>query len=308
MSDKTNNKPTYELSYQSITTILDSLDALVYVADIDTYELLYINKYGRDICGDIQGKICWKSLQIGQDGPCSFCTNDRLLDKNGNPTGVHIWEFQNTIDKHWYQCRDNAITWVDGRLVRMEIATNISERKLAEEELKTSKELAEEMALKDELTGLCNRRAFFNQGNLTFKQAARFKHPISVIMMDIDHFKNINDNYGHSAGDKILRAIAKRLQNMMREVDIVGRMGGEEFAFILPETDVDEAINLANRLKLEIENIAVTHKEQTIKTTASFGICSRPIKNETLETLLTKADDALYLAKRNGRNQVKIHS
>ena len=309
MSDKTNNnKPTYKLSYQSITTILDSLDASVYVADMDTYELLYINKYGRDIFGDIQGKICWKSLQEGQNGPCSFCTNDRLLDKNGKPTGTYVWEFQNTIDKRWYQCRDQTITWVDGRLVRMEIATDITERKLAEEELKIAKKLAEELALKDELTGLNNRRAFFDQGNHVFKQAVRFEHPISVIMMDIDYFKNINDSYGHSAGDKVLQSITKLLKDMIREVDIAGRMGGEEFAFILAETDIDEAIKLAERLKLKVENTTVEYKEQTIQITASLGICSCSVKNETLETLLTKADDALYIAKRNGRNQIKIYS
>ena len=203
MPNKTNDdKKIYDLSYRSIATILDSLDALVYVADMDTYELLYVNKYGRDIWGEIQGETCWKSLQEGQDGPCSFCDNDRLLDKSGNPTGVYVWEFQNTVDKHWYQCRDQAITWVDGRLVRMEIATDITERKQAEEELKTAKNLAEELAKKDVLTGLNNRRAFFDQGKHIFKQAIRFEHPISVIMMDIDHFKKINDTYGHSAGDK----------------------------------------------------------------------------------------------------------
>ena len=310
MLDKTNDsdKLAHDLSYHSIATILDSLDALVYVADMDTYELLYINKYGRDIFGDIQGKICWKSLQEGQDGPCSFCTNDRLLDNNGKPTGAYVWEFQNTIDKRWYQCRDQAITWVDGRLVRMEIATDITERKLAEEELKAAKQLADELALKDALTGLNNRRAFFDQGSHIFKQAVRFKHPISVIMMDIDYFKNINDNYGHSAGDKVLEAIATVIKDMIREVDIAGRMGGEEFAFILTETDADEAINLAERLKLEVENTTVEYKEQTIQITASLGICSCPVKNETLETLLTKADEALYIAKRNGRNQVKICS
>jgi len=310
MPDKTNGNKELsdELSYHSIATILDSLDALVYVADMDTYELLYINKYGRDIFGDIQGKICWKSLQEEQDEPCSFCTNDQLLDDNGKPTGVYVWEFQNTIDKRWYQCRDQAITWVDGRLVRMEIATDITERKLAEEELKIAKHLADELALKDELTGLNNRRAFFDQGDHVFKQAIRFEHPISIIMMDIDYFKNINDSYGHSAGDKVLETIAAVIKDIIREVDIVGRMGGEEFAFVLTETDADEAINLAERLKLEIKKTAIEYKGQTIQVTASLGICSCPVKNETLETLLTKADDALYIAKRNGRDQVKAYN
>ena len=123
-----------EESYRSIATILDSLDALVYVADMQTYELLFVNEYGKTIWGDIQGKICWKALQTDQDGPCPFCTNDRLLDEFGVPAGVHVWEFQNTVNKRWYQCRDQAIRWTDGRFVRLEIATDITDRKRAEED------------------------------------------------------------------------------------------------------------------------------------------------------------------------------
>ena len=163
-------KQLYDLS---IATILDSIDALVYVADMDTYELIFINKYGRDIWGDIQGKICWQTLQGGRDGPCEFCTNDRLIDKDGKPTGVHVWEFQNTVNKCWYQCRDEAVPWIDGRLVRMETATDITERKLIEEQLETAKIRAEDLARRDELTGLSNRREFFIQGGLAFKRASR---------------------------------------------------------------------------------------------------------------------------------------
>ncbi len=115
-------------------TLVDSLDGLVYVADFETYELLFVNKYGRDIWGDIAGKICWQTLQTGQTGPCSFCTNERLRDAAGQPTGVYVWEFQNTVNNEWYECRDQAIEWADGRYVRMEIATNITPRKRSEQE------------------------------------------------------------------------------------------------------------------------------------------------------------------------------
>jgi len=121
-------------AHERFKTLVDSLDALVYVADLATYELLFVNKYGRDIWGEIAGRICWQSLQTGQAGPCTFCSNDRLLDGEGRPTGVYVWEFQNTVNNEWYECRDQAIEWTDGRYVRMEIATNISARKRAEQQ------------------------------------------------------------------------------------------------------------------------------------------------------------------------------
>jgi PAS domain S-box len=123
-------------SFERFRTVLDSLDALVYVADIQTYDLLFINKYGKDIWGDVEGKVCWQSIQSDQTGPCSFCTNDRLVDKDGHSTGVYRWEFKNTITGKWYDCRDRAIRWLDGRLVRIEIATDITPRKEAEMQVK----------------------------------------------------------------------------------------------------------------------------------------------------------------------------
>jgi len=182
---------------------------------------------------------------------------------------------------------------------------DITKRKLIEEELVLAKTIAEEMSKKDELTGLNNRREFFDQGKRIFKQAIRFDHSLSVMIMDIDHFKNINDKYGHAMGDKALKLIAQVLQRMMREIDIVARIGGEEFAFLLPETTLDKATNLAERLRLEIQNATLVEEEEPFQLTVSFGICSCPVNNETLETMLSKADKALYVAKNNGRNQIK---
>lgn len=129
--------------------LLDNLDSLVYVADMDSYELLFVNKYGREIFGDIVGQTCWKTLQSGQDGPCDFCTNNKILDEKGEPTGVYVWELQNTKTNEWYECRDQAISWPDGRIVRMEIATNITKRKEDESVIQTVVESISELTGQD---------------------------------------------------------------------------------------------------------------------------------------------------------------
>ncbi|MDD1693287.1 MAG: PAS domain S-box protein, partial [Methanoregula sp.] len=124
-----------QASNKRFRTVMNSLDALVYVADMKTYEILFMNQRGQRIWGGITGKTCWETIQSGQTGPCPFCTNDRLVDADGKPTGILVWEFRNMVNGRWYECRDSAIEWTDGRLVRFEIATDITDRKRAEEAL-----------------------------------------------------------------------------------------------------------------------------------------------------------------------------
>lgn len=119
-----------------LSTVLDSLDALVYVADIKTHELLFLNKYAQNTFGNVTGQPCWQSLQVNQSSPCSFCTNPKLTKDDGTPGEPVVWEFQNTRNQHWYMIQDSAIKWVDGRIVRLEIATDITEKKQNESRLR----------------------------------------------------------------------------------------------------------------------------------------------------------------------------
>ncbi|MBI5374890.1 MAG: PAS domain S-box protein [Candidatus Schekmanbacteria bacterium] len=112
--------------------ILDNIDALVYVADIKTHEILFVNHYARNIFGEIKGKVCWQALQKNQSGPCSFCSNSKIVDADGNPTGTYEWENQNTLTGQWFKNIDRAITWTNSEVVRLEIATDITERKYSE--------------------------------------------------------------------------------------------------------------------------------------------------------------------------------
>jgi len=287
-------------AYQTLLTILDSIDALVYVADMKTYELLFANRYIRNIWGDVVGTKCWQSLQSGQTGPCVFCTNDRLLDAVGQPTGVYQWEFQNTRDGRWYDCRDNALRWIDGRIVRLEIATDITERKKMEEELRR-------LAISDSLTGLFNRRHFFKLALQEYERFRRYRHPLALMMADIDHFKAVNDQYGHLIGDQILQAVARILQRNLRQVDILGRYGGEEFAMALPETDLATARALAERLRTAIADTVFATGQGPLSLTLSLGVAAIGDGDSIdFEHLLDAADRMLYQAKQAGRNRVVV--
>jgi len=116
-------------SHEMLGTIMDSFDAVVYVADMKTYEILFVNKYAKGIFGNVVGKTCWKTFVVGQSGPCDFCNNDKLVDAQGKPAGICELERYNDYIKRWYSIRDRAIQWNDGRIVRLEIAMDITEHK-----------------------------------------------------------------------------------------------------------------------------------------------------------------------------------
>lgn len=128
-------------SYSSLQAVVDSVDAGIYVADMETDEILLINRYIRQIFGDIEGRKCRETIQKGQTGPCSLCTNDKLLGSDGRLLDTFVWEFQNTVNGRLYECRDKAIRWIDGRVVRLEIATDITEQKKMEDELLRTRKL-----------------------------------------------------------------------------------------------------------------------------------------------------------------------
>ena len=130
-----------ENSHESLLAILDSIDADVYVSDMENFEILFMNQHMRASFGEnLVGNICWQVFR-GESGPCPHCTNDQLLDVNGNPADVIIWEGQNPITKSWYINHDRAIKWVDGRLVRLQVATDVTDRKHLEQSLQESEKL-----------------------------------------------------------------------------------------------------------------------------------------------------------------------
>ncbi len=162
----------------------------------------------------------------------------------------------------------------------------------------------EELSQKDGLTGLLNRRYFTQQFEIELKRSIRYDKQLSFLLFDLDHFKKVNDIYGHQAGDHTLRIIAQVTQDSMRDTDIVARYGGEEFAVIFPEEGELGAYEAAERLRKIIESKPVDFQNQKIPISISVGVSSLTSKNQTIDDLIREADEALYKSKQNGRNQV----
>jgi diguanylate cyclase (GGDEF)-like protein len=166
--------------------------------------------------------------------------------------------------------------------------------------------IAETRAATDALTGLPNRRAVDDTLLRMLAQAGRSFDPLSVILLDLDHFKTINDTYGHDRGDEVLAAFGARLREVLRAGDFAGRSGGEEFVIFLPDTDRTGAVRLAEKLRSQMHGLTVRGVEETI--TASFGIACFPDDAVDGTTLLRSADRALYTAKSRGRDRIEASS
>lgn len=183
----------------------------------------------------------------------------------------------------------------------MEISRDITEHKA----LLTKLEL---QARQDYLTGLNNRGYFMELAEREIKKASRYGHNFTILMLDIDNFKLINDTYGHKAGDRVLVTLADIFRKTLRVVDIEGRIGGEEFAILLPETDREGAVIVAERLRSSVEDceILLPSFDMPMCFTVSIGVSAPGSVDYNLDALLSQADDALYRAKHTGRNKVCV--
>ncbi len=210
----------------------------------------------------------------------------------------------------------HAATAIENARLYQQAQQEIAERIKVEEELRQHRDHLEELvkertaelqrlAITDPLTEVFNRRHLFVLGEQAFQQAQRYRHPLAALMIDLDHFKQINDRYGHAVGDQALKKLAERLVSNLRAVDILGRYGGEEFVVLMPETDGETARQTAERLCASIRAIKVETAHGGISFTASIGIATLHAANDvTIDALIQRADAAMYAAKQAGRNQV----
>ena len=160
----------------------------------------------------------------------------------------------------------------------------------------------ETLSYRDELTGLVNRRGFNEQFSVEFNRSRRYSRPLSLLMIDIDGFKQVNDELGHLYGDFVLASIARMLASGVRESDIVARQGGDEFVIVLPETDQEAATSVAEKLWGRIREHTISHNGTQLAATVSVGVATLPPTEMSMDGLISQADEALYAAKRAGKD------
>jgi two-component system cell cycle response regulator len=247
---------------------------------------------------------------IGQTMACLDPQPDR--PRIPTPAQQIAWGTGRISGEDRHRCKDGTLIAIEfammpvrlnGRDLVLGVDREISARKQAEHE---HEHLIQQPAMTDALTDLYNRRGFFKLGEREVERARRTKRPLTLIMIDVDNFKQVNDGHGHAVGDLVLRAIGERCARNVRVVDVIGRYGGEEFAVLLPDTDIGPAQIVAERLRHAIAAMVIPTRDAEVAITVSAGIASLHDSVSDLVSLLQAADAALYAAKRAGRNCVVV--
>ena len=266
------------------------------------------------------GEVAWELIQ---QNSFSFLITDWMLPKLDGPELIRLVRAANfphytyiimlTAKHAKGDLVDGLESGADDYLVKpfdlseLRARISIGERIMnLETRLRESMDQLYVYATRDSLTGLLNRRALYEGVETELKRARRELKPISMVLMDIDHFKDVNDQYGHRIGDQALCKVAQTLENKKRPYDLVGRWGGEEFILILPGTDLEDAKRVAERIRMEIEHVEFKPAEgETIHVQASFGVvCMDETQDISFDEMVQRADKALYVAKNAGRNRV----
>jgi len=248
------------------------------------------------------------SLDLANFDALRLCSQIRSLERTRNVPILAITEPENNarmLRGLEIGVNDYLMRPIDKNELLARARSQVRKRRYTER-LRDNVQTSIEMAITDALTGLFNRRYMESHLATLMEQAGARGKPLAVMMLDIDHFKSINDSYGHDAGDDVLRDFALRIKRSIRGIDLASRCGGEEFIIVMPETDITVAAMVAERLRRRIaaEPFVISQGGRSIPVTLSIGIAGLRGRDDTAASLIKRADQALYRAKRDGRNRV----
>ena len=293
-----------EIELKLFRTLIDSAPDEIHVVDNTTLRIIDANESAFVKLGYTREELLALHLpDVDTADPESLNAIGELM-LNGNTATFETYHRRK--DGVTFPVEVTAQTITLDRSYSMGIARDITKRKLVEAEVQRLQEQLREQAVRDPLTGLYNRRYLDETMERELVRAARYNQPIGIVMCDLDHFKAINDTYGHLAGDEVLREFAKLLKKNSRGSDIVCRFGGEEFLLLLPDMPPEIAYQRAEQLRTALAALQIG--KEVIRVTASFGVAAFPENGKTQDTLIHAADVAMYQAKEAGRDRVVVSS
>ena len=263
----------------------------------------YVNPAFTALTGYRPEEIIGKSTRLlhGPQTDAETVARVRAAMQAERPIRVELLHYTKAGEQHWLDINVVPLRGAHGQVTHFAAI---------ERDLTATKQLQEELtrlANTDVLTGLLNRRRFMECASTEFARAERYRRELAILMLDIDHFKSINDTHGHAAGDQTLKAMAHCMQQVLRTSDWPARWGGEEFAILMPETTLAGAALLAERLRAELAALVIEVPGAPLRFTISAGVTARIDDDRHFMALMERADAALYAAKHAGRNRVHIH-
>jgi diguanylate cyclase (GGDEF)-like protein/PAS domain S-box-containing protein len=311
ITDYKEHEETLLRSEKFLNTIFDSIKDPFSIVDRD-YKIVRVNEAYAAMrsrrCKELIGRKCFEVLH-NRMSACDDCVVEKTF-QSSDPCAKDKFLVLPGGGETWVEIYTYPIVSEEGRVSHViEYTRDITCRRKSEEERKKLIERLEYLSNTDVLTGLLNRRALIERLTYEVERAVRYGSDLSLVLCDIDYFKEINDSYGHTLGDNALTAIAGALRSSLRGSDILGRYGGDEFMLILPETSVQGAVEFAERIRASLDDASIRIRgRKTINMSLSLGVtCLRRRKGGAdVDGLIRRADAALYLAKRTGRNKVCV--
>ncbi|MEX2642301.1 MAG: sensor domain-containing diguanylate cyclase [Acetobacterales bacterium] len=279
---------------RQLRTIIDSAPVPIVVTRLSDGEVLFANTVATTFFGADRRKRSY-AVDFYVD-PAARQELASRLERDGRVENFETRYRTASEAEAWVLLNARTIVYAGEKAV-LSSFIDITEQKATEARLK-------ELASIDPLTGVANLRYFMERAQYDLARIWRYGGALSLMLLDVDHFKRVNDSFGHAAGDLVLRGMAAVCRETLRDSDLVGRIGGEEFAIVLPETPVDGAAGVAERIRHLVEVAHFGYDDKLIDVTVSIGVAGCGREGETVEDLMKRADVALYDAKRSGRNRV----
>lgn len=265
----------------------------------------YVQMRGK-LLEDFIGKRCYEVLQ-NRGAQCDDCVVEKTFISGDTCVKDKPFSLSGGFET-WVEIYTYPIFNEEDRITHViEYTRDVTERKRAEKEKQYLIKELEYLSRTDSLTGLLNRRALIERFNHEISRAKRYDSELSIIFCDIDRLKEVNDTCGHNTGDKVIQAVSETMEGVLRNADVAGRYGGDEFLVILPETPLDGAENLAERIRSAVEKVELRLENgHTIGMSISLGIAKLDTSKEDIDMVTKRADAALYTSKREGRNRVYV--